>query len=67
MINFERVLEYLNSAGISYTVDTNPTPEKVERIKKQIKKNLDLQNQIRILQHKRNIITIVIENILSQI
>jgi hypothetical protein len=52
MMDFERVLEYLNSAGISYTVDTNPTPEKVEKIKKQIKKNLDLQNQIRILKHK---------------
>ena len=49
MINMKRVLEYLNSAGISYTIDTNPTPENVERIKKQIKKNLDLQNQIRIL------------------
>tara|TARA_B110000971_G_scaffold160560_1_gene164139 strand:+ start:94 stop:228 length:135 start_codon:yes stop_codon:yes gene_type:complete len=42
MIDMKRLLEYLKSAGVSYTIDTNPTPEKVERIKKQIKKNLDL-------------------------
>ena len=49
MIDTKKFYDYLDKNGISYTVDTNPTPEKVERIKKQIKKNLDLQNQIRIL------------------
>jgi hypothetical protein len=35
-INMKEVLSYLDKMGIPYTVDNNPSPEKIEMIKKQI-------------------------------
>ena len=48
MVDTNKFYDYLNKNRISYTVDRNPSPEKIERIKKQIKKNLDLLKQNRI-------------------
>lgn len=42
MVDKKRFFEYLDKMGVSYTLNTNPTIEEIERIKKQIKKNLDL-------------------------
>jgi hypothetical protein len=35
----EEVYAYLDKMGFNYTIDKNPTPEKIARIKAQIEKN----------------------------
>lgn len=38
----KRIIDYLDRAGINYTVDRNPSPEKIEKIKASIKKSEEL-------------------------
>lgn len=37
------LIEYLDRHGIEYTIDRNPSPEKIERIKKSIKRKEELE------------------------
>ena len=41
--NIKILTEYLDGKGISYTIDNNPSPEKIERIKASIKRKEELQ------------------------
>jgi len=36
----EELYRYLNKNNISFSVDNNPSPEKIERIEKSIKNNI---------------------------
>ena len=38
-IDISEVLNYLDKVGIPYELDNNPSPEKIERIRKQIALN----------------------------
>ena len=40
--DMQRLYDYLDKMGVSYTVDRNPSPEKIARIKAQIEKNKSL-------------------------
>ena len=42
----KNVLEYLDKEGIAYTVDSNPSPETVERLNKIIEKREVLIKQM---------------------
>lgn len=35
----DELFAYLDKMGATYTVDNNPSPEKIERIRKQIEEN----------------------------
>lgn len=37
--DMQRLYDYLDKMGVTYTVDRNPSPEKIVRIKAQIEKN----------------------------
>lgn len=37
----KKLTDYLDKMGIGYTIDTKPTPEKIDYIMKRIKKNND--------------------------
>jgi hypothetical protein len=37
------IADYCDRKGISYTIDRNPSPEKIERIKASIKRKEELQ------------------------
>ena len=37
--DMQRLYDYMDRMGVSYTVDRNPSPEKIARIKAQIEKN----------------------------
>jgi len=39
----KRITDYLDRMGINYTVDRNPSPEKVEKIKTSIKRKEELE------------------------
>jgi len=39
MFDMQRLYDYLDKMGVTYTVDQNPSPEKITRIKVQIEKN----------------------------
>lgn len=36
--DMKRLYEYMDKMGVDYTVDNNPSPEKIERIKKMIER-----------------------------
>ena len=38
----EKIIEYLKKEGVKFTIDTNPTPEKIAYIKAQIRKQKEL-------------------------
>jgi len=40
--DMQRLYDYLDKMGVSYTVNRNPSPEEIERIKKNIEKNKQL-------------------------
>ena len=40
--DMQRLYDYLDKMGVTYTVDRNPSPEKITRIKAQIEKNKQL-------------------------
>ena len=37
--DMQRLYDYMDKMGVKYTVDRNPSPEKIARIKTQIEKN----------------------------
>jgi MinD superfamily P-loop ATPase len=37
--DMQRLYDYMDKMGVSYTIDRNPSPEKIARIKAQIEKN----------------------------
>ena len=37
--DMQRLYDYLDKMGVSYTVDRNPSPEKIAEIKAKIEKN----------------------------
>jgi len=37
--DMQRLYDYMDKMGITYTVDRNPSPEEIARIKAQIEKN----------------------------
>jgi hypothetical protein len=37
--DMQRLYDYMDKMGVKYTVDRNPSPEKIARIKAQIEKN----------------------------
>ena len=37
--DMQRLYDYMDKMGVTYTVDRNPSPEKIARIKAQIEKN----------------------------
>ena len=39
----KEITDYLDKNGASYTIDRNPSPEKVEKIKASIKRGEDLR------------------------
>lgn len=39
--------EYMDKLGIKYTVDRNPSPEKIEKIKKSIEKRDEMIKQMK--------------------
>ena len=41
--DIKEMLEYMDKLGIEYTIDRNPTQEKIDRIKEQIKKNEEIR------------------------
>ena len=49
-IGVKRICEYMDKMGVSYSINDNPTPEEIERIKKQIKKTEAYRK--RIISHK---------------
>ena len=46
-MKLEEILEILNRSGIEYTVDTNPSKEKIDRIKKSIERRKQLEEFLR--------------------
>lgn len=42
-IDMEFLYSYLDKMGATYTVDRNPSPEKIARIKAQIEKNKSIR------------------------
>lgn len=38
-LDMQRMFEYMDKAGISYTVDNNPSPEKIKQIQESIARN----------------------------
>lgn len=40
--SIQRIYDYLSKMGVSYTVNRNPNPEEIKRIKSQIEKNKQL-------------------------
>jgi hypothetical protein len=43
----KNILEYLDRMGLKYTLDTNPSPEKIEKIKKLIAAREEKMQHIR--------------------
>lgn len=37
--DMQRLCDYMDKMGVSYTINRNPSPEEIERIKAQIEKN----------------------------
>ena len=37
--DMQRLYDYMDKIGVKYTIDRNPSPEKIARIKAQIEKN----------------------------
>jgi ferritin len=37
--DMQRLYDYMNKMGASYTINRNPSPEEIKRIKAQIEKN----------------------------
>ena len=37
--DMQRLYDYLDKMGVSYTINRNPSPEEIKRIKAQIEKN----------------------------
>ena len=37
--NLSEILDYLDRKGVSYTIDTNPSEEKVEQLKRKIERS----------------------------
>ena len=40
--DMQRLYDYMDKMGITYTVNRNPSPEEIKRIKAQIEKNKQL-------------------------
>jgi len=40
--DMQRLYDYMDKMGVSYTVNRNPSPEEIARIKKAIEKNKQL-------------------------
>ena len=40
--DMQRLYDYLDKIGVTYTVDRNPSPEKIARIKAQIERSRSL-------------------------
>jgi len=43
----KEVIEYLERHGIPYTIDRNPSPEKIKRIKESIKRKEELEKLLK--------------------
>jgi len=41
--NIKILTDYLDKNGTSYTIDLNPSPEKIKRIEKSIKRNEQIE------------------------
>lgn len=39
----QKVYDYMDKMGVEYIVDKNPTQEKIDKIKEQIKKNEEIR------------------------
>jgi hypothetical protein len=44
--DMQHLYEYLDKMGATYTVDRNPSPEKIARIKAQIEKNKKIRMHV---------------------
>ena len=42
----KQLTDYLDKMGVEYTIDTNPTPEKIVSIKRSIKRRDDLTTHL---------------------
>ena len=49
--DMQRLYDYMDKMGISYTVDKNPSPEKIAEIKAKIAKNEQILKE-----HEKNIL-----------
>lgn len=45
--DMQRMYDYMDKLGVNYTVDNNPTPEKIEQIKASIARQENLANFVR--------------------
>lgn len=49
--DMQRLYDYMDKMGVTYTVDRNPSPEKIARIKAQIEKNKKNKNVLMLINY----------------